>query len=178
MKHLLCIWLVVLPWTAVSQDLPKSELTISAGYLFEGEIYVNPPNQYGSVGETLLLKVDFVGYLSDYIGLGGYVAYGNPYYWAFGEISMAEFGLVVKPRFRAGEQFVFKLPVYAGYRTYGNSAGSGFAANLSGVLEYQMDKVRPFIDVGMMTQPVGGNSAADMTFSPTFQVSLGVAIPL
>lgn len=175
MRHLLLSWLVLLSSVVVGQDLPKSEITVAAGYLFEGEVYVWHPNRYGSVGESFILKVDYVGYFSDFIGLGGYVTYANPYYWAFENVSMAELGLVAKGRLRAGEKLLFKIPVYVGYRSYGGNAGTGLAINLSGVLEYQGENLRPFLDIGFLTQPAGGNDATEMTFAPMFQASVGLA---
>ncbi len=146
------------------------------GYMFEGEIYVWYPNVYGSVGETFLLKADYTAYFSDFIGLGGYINYGNPYYSGFGEISMAELGVVFKGRFQIGEKMLAKFPPYVGYRTYGNDAGQGLGINLSSVLEYQAsEKIKPFLDVGFLTQPTGGNDFSDMTFGPTAAVTLGVA---
>lgn len=176
MKRLFLTWLVVLPLAVHSQDLPRTELNVSAGYLFEGAVYVWEPNVYGSVGETFLLKVDYTGYFSDYVGLGGYVALAKPYYYAFENVSLAEVGVVAKARFKAGDKFLCKVPLYLGYRMYGDQAGKGLAVNLSGVLEYQGEKFRPFIDIGFLTQPAGGNDFSDMTFSPVLQVSLGVCL--
>jgi len=158
------------------QSLPTSELNVSAGYLFEGEVYVWEPNQYGSVGETFLIKVDYTGYFSDYVGLGGYFSIAKPYYYAFENVSMAEVGVVAKARFKAGDKFLFKVPLYLGYRMYGGQGGKALAVNLSGVLEYQGEKFRPFLDVGFLTQPVGGNDFSDMTFGPVFQVSVGACL--
>ncbi len=174
MKRIFLAWLVILPLAAPGQSLPKSEFTFSAGYLFEGEVYVWAPNRYGSVGETFLLKTDYTGYFSDYFGLGGYVALGKPYYYAFEQIGMYEIGVVAKARFKAGDKFLFKLPLYIGYRNYDSSAGRGLAINLSGVLQYQGEKIKPFLDLGFLTQPAGGNEGTDMTFAPVFQASVGI----
>lgn len=134
-------------------------------------------DQYFSVGETILLKLDYTAYIADFFGLGGYVTYGSPYYsFVYGEVSMAEFGVVLKPRFRAGDQLVVKFPVNLGYRSYGGLAGQGFGVNLSGVLEYQASpSIKPYLDIGIMTQPAGGNDATDITFGPTFALAAGVA---
>jgi len=175
MKRLFLAWLVVFPLTLHGQDLPKSELNFSLGYLFEGEVYLAYPNQYASAGETLLFKVDYAAFVSDFIGLGGYFSYGNPYYDGYDAISMAEVGFVCKARFRAGEKFLLKIPVYVGYRSYGKQAGKGLAVNLSGVLEYQGGNFKPFLDVGFLAQPIGGNDYTDVTFSPVVQASVGVS---
>ncbi len=175
MKRIFLAWLVVLPLVMNGQDLPKSELTVSAGYLFEGEAYAWTPNRYGSYGETYWIKADYVGYLSNLIGLGGYVATGQPYYGANEAVSMTELGVVCKVRFKASEKFVVKFPLYIGYRSYGGGAGRGLAVNFSGVLQYQGEKLRPFLDVGFITQPTGGNDYSEVTFAPVMQASIGLA---
>jgi hypothetical protein len=178
MKKSFVAGLLVISLAAMGQELPKSELSVSLGYLMEGEVYVWTPNVYGSVGETVLFKADYTGYFSDYFGVGGYVSYANPYYWAFGNVSMYEVGFLLKGRFKAGEKMLIKLPVYVGYRGYGNEAGQALAINVSGVFEYQSEKVKPFLDIGFLSQPTGGNDATSMTFSPTFQVSAGITLHL
>lgn len=178
MKNLLWALLLTVSLSAMGQELPKSELSVSVGYMTEGEVYVWTPNVYGSVGETVLFRADFTGYFSDYFGVGGYLSYANPYYWAFGNVSMYEVGFVMKGRFKAGEKVLIKIPAYVGYRGYGNEAGQALAINLSGVFEYQGEQVKPFLDVGFLSQPTGGNDATTMTFSPTFQVSVGVTLHL
>lgn len=176
MKRVILISLVLAPWAVHSQNLPRTELNVSAGYLFEGEVYVWQPLVYGSVGETFLLKVDYTGYFSDFVGLGGYFALTKPYYYAFENVSLAEVGVVGKARFKAGDKFLFKLPLYLGYRMYGGQAGKGPGVNLSGVLECLGEKFWPFIEFGFLTQPAGGNDFSDMTFSPVLQASLGVCL--
>lgn len=158
--------------------MPKSELSLSIGYLTEGELYASPPDVYGSFGESVLLKTDYTGYFSDYFGVGGYVSYASPYYWAYGEVSMFELGLVLKGRFQAGEKMLIKVPAYIGFRAYGGDAGQALAINLSGVLEYQGEKVKPYLDFGILGQPTGGNEATTISFSPTFQISAGVTFHL
>lgn len=176
MKRSMLVWLMVLPLAAAGQDLPKNELSISVGYMFEGEVYVWTPDVYGSVGESVLVKADYVTWFTDYFGLGGYVNYGSPYYWAFETVTMGEFGIVFKGRFQAGEDLLIKVPAYIGYRTYSNEAGQGLGINASMVLEYQLEgKVKPFLDVGFLAQPTGGNDATTMTFAPMFAACVGVS---
>ncbi len=175
MKRIFLTWLVVLPLAVSGQDLPKSELTVAAGYLFEGSAYVWVPNRYGSFGDTYVVKADYVGFFSNVVGLGGYVSYALPYYGIYESVTMMELGMVCKARFKAGEKFVVKFPLYIGYRGYGGGAGRALAVNFSGVLQYQGEKLRPFLDVGFISQPVGGNDYSDITFAPIMQVSAGLA---
>lgn len=175
MKRLIVLCLVVWPLAAFSQDLPKSEFSISAGYMFEGEVYVWYPNVYGSVGETFHLRTDYVGYFGDYFGMGGFVSYSNPYYYGQ-EVSATEFGVVLKGRFKAGENMVVKFPLCIGYRSYGNNAGQGLGIDFSGQLQFPGEKVRPFVELGFLTQPEGGNDFSDVTYGPVFLVSVGISM--
>lgn len=174
MKRFVVAFLLALPWSSLAQDLPKSEFTISAGYLLEGELYLWETDQYGSVGETFLLKSDFVGYFSDNFGMGGFVSYGVPYYDGYGEISMLTFGIAMKGRFKASDLVLIKPAGYLGFRTYGDTAGNGFGVDVSVAIQYQLEKVKPFLEFGILGQPAGGNDVTSITFSPIFQVSLGI----
>ncbi len=175
MKRLIALLLITLPLAVLGQDLPKSEFSFSAGYLFEGEVYVAYPNVYGSVGETFHMRADYVGFFGDNFGMGGFVSYSNPYYWGT-TVSAAEFGFVAKARFKAGENLVVKFPLYVGYRSYGNNAGQGLGIDFSGQLSFPMEKVRPFVEVGFITQPIGGTDFSDMTYGPVFLVALGISL--
>lgn len=167
--------LLVLPMTVAAQDLPKSEFSFSLGYLFEGEGYLAYFDSYGSVGETFHVRADYVGYFGANFGMGGFASFSNPYYFS-SEVSALEFGFVVKPRVSASENIVFKFPIYVGYRTYGNSMGQGLGIDFSAQVQLQMEKVRPFFELGFLSQPVGGNDATDATYSPTFLIALGLSL--
>jgi len=67
-----------------------------------------------------------------------------------------------------------KPGAYFGYRSYGGDAGTGLGINGSLAFEYQLNKVKPFLDLGIMSQPAGGNDATDFTYSPVFQALVGV----
>jgi len=163
---------------AQAQDLKKNEFSISLGYMFEGEIYLWESNTYGSVGETMLFKGEFDHYfsvLASRFGIGGYYCLGIPYYDGFEEIIQHEIGAVLKFRFNVGDKFQIKPGAYFGFRVYGDNAGTGFGINGSVSLQYQVsEKIKPFIDLGILSQPAGGNDATDMTYSPTFQASIGM----
>lgn len=173
MKRFLLVCLLVIPNVVVAQDLPKSEFGFSFGYLFEGEGYLAYPNAYGSVGDTYHLRADYVGYFGDNFGMGGFVSYSNPYYFG-GNVSALEFGFVVKPRFSASEKVIVKIPIFVGYRTYGNSAGQGLGIDLSAQIQFQTEKVKPFVELGFLSQPVGGSDYSDATYSPCFLLAVGL----
>jgi hypothetical protein len=168
-----------------AQDLKKNEFSVSLGYMFEGEMYAAELDQYYSVGETILIRGEFDHYFSsmgDRFGIGGYYTLGFPFYsYFYEEVTMHELGLVLKARFNASDQIQIKPGIYTGYRAYtggldaGEDPGTGFGLNATVSFQYELnEKLKPFIDLGIMTQPAGGNDATDITYSPTFQFSLGV----
>lgn len=175
MKRIILPLLLAITTALQSQVLKKSEVSFSLGYLFEGEMYVWQTNKYASVGEALLFKGEYNYYFSDHFGIGGYVHYGSPYYGSYETISLGELGVVLKTRFSLSEKMLVKPGAYIGYRTYGSGAGTGLGINGSVTLQYVGEKIRPFIDVGIVSQPAGGNKATDITFGPVFQASLGVS---
>lgn len=175
MKRILIACLLVVPLSVAAQDLPKSEFSFSLGYLFEGEGYLAYFDSYGSVGDTFHFRADYVGYFGDNFGMGGFVSYSNPYYFG-SEVSAVEFGFVIKGRVAASENVAVKFPLYVGYRSYGENMGQGLGIDLSAQLQFQMEKVRPFVELGFLTQPIGGNDATDATYSPTFLIAVGLSL--
>ena len=177
MKHMFMVLLLLAASGAAAQELKNDQFSVSLGYMFEGEIYVWEADFYGSVGETLLVRAEYDHYFSSMgsrFGLGAFYTFGVPWYTIYEETSQHEIGAVVKLRLRAGDNMLIKPGLYLGYRAYGNDAGEGLGINGSVQLEYQLEKVKPFLDLGIMSQPAGGNDFSDLTYSPTFQLLLGV----
>lgn len=185
MKKFMLFYLLVLAVSVKAQDLKPNEFSVSLGYMFEGELYAAEIDQYFSVGETVLIRGEFDHYFSsmgDRFGLGAYYTLGFPFYsYFYEEVTMHEFGIVLKARFNASEQIQIKPGIYTGYRAYsggldpGEPPGTGFGLNATVAFQYQLnEKIKPFIDLGIMTQPTGGNDATDITYGPTFQVNVGI----
>ncbi|MFZ2905787.1 MAG: hypothetical protein WAZ98_06265 [Cyclobacteriaceae bacterium] len=190
-KLLLIIWLTPL-WAFSqtvssqfsSQELKGNEFSISVGYMFEGEGYAAYFDQYFSVGETILIRSEFDHYFSamgNRFGFGAYYMLGFPYYsYVYEVVTMHEFGLVLKGRLNAGEKLLIKPGIYTGYRSYSGGEyttvgpGTGFGLNASLAFQFQTNGIKPFIDLGIMTQPAGGNDETDITYSPTFQINFGI----
>jgi len=174
--------IVLLPCWVFGQDLKKSEFSISLGYMFEGEMYADEFDAYFSVGETILIRAEYDYYLSDYIGIGPYYTLGFPFYSTYyEEVTMNEFGAVIKGRFPVGEQLTIKPGVYFGYRAYSGDAylgvdpGNGMGLNVSVAAQYNLKgKIKPFVDLGILTQPSGGNDETNITYGPTFQMNFGI----
>lgn len=195
-KKMLLLFAWFTPMLAVSQtvssqvpsfDLKQNEFSVSVGYMFEGEAYADDLDEYYSVGETVLIRIEAGHYFSamaDRFGIGGYYTLSFPYYsYIYEEVTVHEFGLVLKARFNAGDKLLIKPGIYTGYRSYSGDSnytdvgpGTGFGLNASLAFQIQTNgNIKPFIDLGIMTQPAGGNDLTDITYSPTFQVNFGIA---
>ena len=178
MKNVIMLALALTVLEARGQDLKSNEFSVSLGYMFEGEVYMWEPNFYGSVGETFLIKAEFDHYfggLAGKFGIGAYYSFANPYYDGFEEVMQHEIGAVIKLRLPIGDNFQIKPGAYFGYRLYGDNAGQGLGINGSVALQYQLnEKIKPFLELGILSQPTGGNDDTDITYSPVFQVSAGI----
>lgn len=178
MKKLMLALLLLGAMGARAQDLKKSDFSVSLGYMFEGEVYLWEADFYGSVGETLLIRLEYDHYfssLANRFGLGLFYTFSNPWYDGYEVVSSHEIGGVIKVRLSASDKLLIKPGAYFGYRAYGDNAGSGLGINGSVAFEYQLnDKIKPFVDLGILTQPAGGNDATDITYAPVFQINFGV----
>jgi hypothetical protein len=178
MKKLMLLLLLLSVLGVQAQDLKKSDISVSLGYMFEGEVYLWETDRYGSVGETLLIRLEYDRYFSSLgnrFGLGLFYTFSNPWYDGYEVVTAHEVGGVIKVRLSAGDKLLIKPGAYFGYRAYGDNTGSGLGINGSVAFEYQLnDKIKPFVDLGILTQPAGGNDATDITYSPVFQINFGV----
>lgn len=178
MKKIMLTLLLLGVLCAQAQNLKKSDFSVSLGYMFEGEVYLWESDFYGSVGETLLIRLEYDHYfdaMANRFGLGLFYTYGSPWYDGYETTGMHEIGGVIKARLSAGDKLLIKPGAYFGFRSYANNAGTGLGINGSVAFEYQLsDKIKPFIDLGILTQPAGGNEATDITYSPVFQVNFGI----
>lgn len=178
MKKILGFCLVLIAFNSLSQDLKRNEWNLSVGYLFEGEMYVYVPKYYETVGGSILLKGDWVHYFDTFankFGVGLFYHIGFPYYGQYGDVTMAELGATLKARFNVGDQFMLKPAVLVGYRSYSNGGGTGLGVNGAVALQYQKSKLKPYFELGILSQPAGGNTATDITFSPVWHTSIGIS---
>ena len=178
MKKLMLSVLMLGAIESYAQELKQSDFSASIGYMFEGEVYLWESDFYGSVGETLLIRLEYDHYfkaMGNRFGIGLFYTYGNPWYDGFENVGQHEIGGVLKARLSAGPRLLIKPGAYFGYRAYGGEAGTGLGINGAVAFEYQLnDKIKPFVDLGILTQPAGGNNATDMTYAPVFQVNVGL----
>jgi hypothetical protein len=165
-----------------AQKLKNTEFSVSAAYMFEDAVlYFHEINQERYVGDNFFFKGDFSYFPDSFsrrFGFGVYYTFGQPFYAFYDVVTQHEFGLSLKARFSASLKILIVPTVYVGYRIYDSDdgdPGEGLGLNFSAIFQYRMEKVSPFLDVGFMTQPAGGNDATDITYSPVFIIGGGVS---
>ncbi|MCI0750399.1 MAG: hypothetical protein L0Y35_01035 [Flammeovirgaceae bacterium] len=179
MKAFCTVFVLVLTLAVQAQDLKKTEFSVSLGYLFEGEIYLAEFDQYSSFGESILLRIQFDNYFASMgsrFGIGAYYNYASPYMGAIDDsFAMHEFGVAFKARLSASESLLIKPMLNVGYRTYDDDESStGLGINGAVDLQFFAGKLKPFVELGILSQPSGGNDLTDATFAPIFQISAGL----
>ena len=179
MTRLLIVFtLICIVTVANGQNFKNTEVSISAGYMFEDAVlYFHEINQERYVGDTFLLKADasyFPNSFSKRFGFGAYYAFSEPFYAFYDVVTMHEFGLAFKAKFSASRMIMIVPTVYVGYRSYDGEAGEGLGLNFSTIFQFPMKNITPFVDVGFMTQPAGGNDESDITYSPVFIIGGGI----
>ena len=181
MKRLLFLLLVCLSTNLFAQPDSNMQLSISGNYMFEDDnLYFAEVNRFFFIGDAVIFKAEIDLYLESFnenFGIGFFVNIGSPYYDGFEETSMTEFGPSIKWRFDVNK-IEFIPALYIGYRSYEGDAGEALGINFSLKAQFRQDNFIPFIDIGFLTQPVGGNDATDMTFSPIFIIGGGVGLNL
>jgi hypothetical protein len=179
MKKFLFVLFFLAAVKAGAQELKSNEFSVSLGYMFEGEVYIWESDFYGSVGETMLVRLEYDHYfasMGNRFGLGVYYTYGSPWYDGYETIGQHEIGAVLRARLSAGDKLLIKPGAYFGYRAYSDEAGQGLGINGSVAFQYRLnEKIQPFLDMGILSQPAGGNDFSDITYSPVFQINVGIA---
>lgn len=180
-KLFLYTLIMVLPHFAFAQKPANIEIAVSAAHMTETDnLYFAEVNRYFYVGDAFIFKAEasyFFNAFSKRFGLGFYTNLGSPWYDGFEETSMSEFGAVLKWRLYAGK-IIFVPSLYVGYRSYEGNAGEGLGLNFSVITQYPLKNITPFVDIGFLSQPAGGNDATDITYAPVFIIGGGIAINL
>jgi hypothetical protein len=176
------------------------DLGVSAGLSFGGEInlvYIGTIHPKKDAG--LILRVFYDEYLIEKFAVGVYVnfapvsfkgqisspdyQYSSSYFSesANTSLTMFEIGGSLKARFPLVDGgAVLKIGGNVGYRKYSADSplikSNALGLNVSVEVQFKTDtKIVPFIESGFFSQPVGGNDLIDLTFSPLWYLSAGVA---
>lgn len=171
-------FVIMLTLSALSLHSQESrhEIGISLGQLFEGEAYFWEADQYSGWGESMLLRAQYDFFFSRHWGVGAYYNFTSTEFFRYDVTVLHEWGFSFKGRFSAGEKLWIKPGVHVGFRSYSKIDGTGLGTNVSLAGQYQTStRFHPYVETGFLAQPAGGNSDTDITYSPTWYITAGVA---
>ncbi|WP_146049328.1 autotransporter domain-containing protein [Alkalispirochaeta sphaeroplastigenens] len=169
---------------AASPQDATGEVGFSVGRWFPGDIKLDDENL--EARSTVLLRGYLDMYVFSQLSVGMYVAA------TWGELREAgeadykgnsfdttEFGGALKARYFLTETFSLRPGLQFGYRriTIDEVSDDPRGVALNGTLEAQYhfpSGAIPYVDLGFMSQPFGGNRQWDLTWGPRFYLALGI----
>jgi hypothetical protein len=130
-----------------------------------------------------LLRTFYDAYLAEKIAVGLFFNYSPMTSPASSHsATMIEFGGSIKPRFPLGDgSAVFKPGLNIGYRMYSSESdvmdkAKGLGINASLELQFDIKSIiAPYIEIGFLSQPVGGNDVTGMSYAPIIYIGGGIA---
>jgi len=179
-------------------DAPRDkdfDLGVSAGLLFPGSLWVSAIDDYIVTSSSPFFRVTLDGYIVPKLAMGVYVNLGFIGLDRIESSGMAvpsnansatlyEIGGSITPCFQV-HRVLLKPSLSIGYRgMHLNTDVSseikdikalGVNASLQAML-LTKSTVNPFIELGFIAQPAGGNKDTDLTFAPVIYLSIGAAI--
>ncbi|MEM7486053.1 MAG: hypothetical protein AAF348_12670 [Bacteroidota bacterium] len=166
--------------TVYAQTSTENEFGFSVGLLTGGEVYIAEFDQFFDLesGVSLLGFYDF--FITDKFAVGGNASIAFPSNEFLGEsITFYELALALKVKFSLSDTLSYKPGFNMGYRlTTSDDLDTiqGLGLNLTNELQFHVsENFTPFIDLGFITQPTGGNDEFNATFSPLIVLRAGIA---
>ena len=171
------------PSISGSQISRELDLGISAGFWFGGQVYLEEADVSIDQDMAPLFRVILDSYLMETLSIG---IYGNLAFVNFPildvnvDATMFEFGGAIKPRFSPDPSVAIKPGVQLGYRLYSSdlltSDIEGLGLNISLEIQVFLEGLEliPYLDMGILAQPLGGNEFSNITFDPIPYLTGGV----
>ena len=162
--------------SAKSFESRTMDIGLTAAYWLEGTVYVDGFG--GTKDGSFLFRAFIDGYLMPKLAMGAYINF-TPYSQDGIDITGIEFGVSIKPRFIINNKAAIKPGLNIGYRSLSSDdieTVNGMAVNFS--IEYQMmmDENIFHLELGILTQPVGGNEFIDFSWGPIFYLGGGITL--
>ncbi len=161
------------------------DLALKAGVLMPGSVYVEIADRDfdTSAGPLFLASVDAV--VAPKLSLGAFLLHARPSVTVLGDDyggTITTFGATIKGRFGKPGAIQFRPGIALGYQLIGSSeSNSGLddvkGFDVGGLFEVSIPtggSLRVPLEVGFISQPAGGNSDTDLTFSPIFYLAAGI----
>ncbi|MEM8506588.1 MAG: hypothetical protein AAF717_02110 [Bacteroidota bacterium] len=156
-----------------------NEWGFSLGILGGGELYIAEFDQFFDLESGLSLLGFYDFFLTDKFALGGNVNIAFPSQEFLGEtITFYELALALKVKFELSPTLSYKPGFNLGYRLIASDdldTIQGLGLNLTNELQLDIsESFKPFVDMGFITQPAGGNDDFNTTFSPLLVLRIGI----
>lgn len=160
----------------------SGDFGISANLWLSGNIALHAWGTDVTKNTAPLVHIFYDAYLMDKLSMGLFINYSPA---SIGTasigVTMIDIGFSIKPRFLvANGEVAIKPGINIGYRTGASESGNMDAMDamaLNGSVEIQFSpdaQLMPFIEIGFITQPVGGNDITGVSWAPIFYVGGGV----
>ena len=187
MRKILVIIAVILialsvPGSSPAYDWNKEqyEFGVKLGMIFEGEVYMDPPDQYfdTDAGFMFALRADAV--VTPKMSAGVFLHQISNATGAGDEMTTTAIGGSLKVRLTMSPDLQLRPGLTIGYNMICGDAfqedatGLELGAFLEAALHLQ-DGHMVTGELGFVSQPAGGNSDIDMTYGPTFYLLAGYA---
>jgi hypothetical protein len=161
----------------------SGDFGITTALWLSGDVRIAYPGFDVEKNTGFLLRVFYDAYIMEKFGVGAYVSF-SPISWGSSDLgaTMYEFGCSLKPRFPLGDgDVVIKPGLNIGYRTISSDFADADGINALGLnvsveIQYNIKNVFvPYLEIGFLAQPAGGNDNSDITFPPIIYFGAGVA---
>ena len=157
---------------------------IMAGVWLNGKIHFEDFDLQEEKNTGFLARAFYDAYVAEKFSVGVY-AQISPMSWEDSDEGsfMYEFGFTLKPRFPlAGGAAAFKPGLSIGYRGISSDIPesdkiNALAMNVSLEVQFQTSgAIVPFIELGFLAQPAGGNDPTKVTFPPIVYFGAGIEL--
>jgi hypothetical protein len=172
-----------------TQERPKGlmarngDFGVTAGVWLAGDFSLEDFGVKRQKNAGFLLRTFYDAYVAEKIAVGAYFNFSPTSSPASSHgATMIEFGGSIKPRFPLGDgSAVIKPGLNIGYRMYSSDSGTMDKVNALGLnasVEIQFDVKNifvPYVEIGFLAQPVGGNDITGISFPPIIYIAGGIA---
>lgn len=185
----------VKPTTVIQQSLPvpqtskglmsrTSDLGISIGVWLPGTVdYAKTLSDENDPKKNtgFLVRIFYDSFVAEKFAVGAFASL-SPLSWEnySQTATMFELGISLKARFPLGDgSAVIKPFIGFGYRHVSSdedrSTFNGMALDMGCEIQFSAQGFVPFIEIGFLSQPAGGNDFDDINFPPTIFFNAGIA---
>lgn len=184
LKRLSVLLLLLMAYgNVVLAETSESSISLKAGLLMEGEVYANPPDQFFGTDSGLMLQFNLETMLAKKMSAGVFYLRANT--GVYGEsATINTYGITLKAHLNPDKSVKIRPGIAFGYQKIGIDAtnsedvtGLDIGAFIE-ILFSSMGGYNVVTELGIISQPAGGNTDIDLTFAPIVYLTGGVSFGL